>query len=208
MESKSEKPRGVLLSDREAGSLITFAVQRAERRGEQRARQRIPSGPRALQRMPTHALVAETYRRIGEQGKLTQRDTHHLNAEFKRRGFSTVQGAISGRAPVERPQSATTAATIATLSAHTLAHAAEAKLIADTMAQTIAENHEGESVDQNVVTQPMTEADYEADFRDVGVPADAAKSLAFTAVVQPQNLHEAIEQQVRMEGTHLSLIHI
>lgn len=186
-------------TDRALAILIARQAARTWQKKHRPRPRRFAPGPRALSRLSTAQLTAETYRRLGERdGHLNDRDRRHLADEYNRRGFDTTAEVIRGAA-VGLATAAGLSLAAERLSDVLSDDATEfperAAAVEDGFTALAAAEDETGELDVAVVPEDMTAQDYADDLRDVGADDQTAQALAFADEYGPSDLAAAIAEQ-------------
>lgn len=194
-------------TDLAASKLIAFMrANRANPKANGTQGPTVPYGPRALKRMPTQALVAETIRRIGNQGRLTANDQRHLGAEFDRRGLDHAAHAILDDkrslpeydSLLDENLSRKLADRVSLNTSNESGVKQYCDMSKNMMGQVMDTYDETNVANKEVVKEPLSDREQDADLADVGLPASVIGAVAFVATHRKDELPELMSQQAEM----------
>lgn len=184
-------------ADEEIAAFISDVAQRAARWATAKTRQLIPTGPRALQRMSTQKLVAETARRGHDHVHWSEHDRERFAREYERRDMP--QSAHAVREPSHAPQMMGAA-----LAGAAAADVYDAGLIQDAVADTAASHGEADLLDTEVITATLSPDDVRQDMLDIGMSNETADAMAFAQQHSPDDLGDALAAQQTMPSVEVA----
>ena len=178
-------------ADEEIPAFLSDVAQRAARWASAKTRQLIPTGPRALQRMSTQKLVAETARRGHDHVHWSDHDRERFAREYERRDMP--QSAHAVREPNHTPE-----VMGAALAGAAASDIYDAGLIQDAVADTAANHGEADQLDTEVIDTSLTPDDVRQDMLDIGMSDETANAMAFAQQHSPDDLGQALAAQQTM----------